>query len=283
MKRILVPTDFTESAETALYYAIEMAKKVNAEIILFHAYTVFDDASSSLENLRRKEKNKIERRLESLTVKIEHSGGINYKVCSAEGPVVKSILNAVKEFKADCIIMGTLGENSLANLVFGSVTAKIIDKAKCPVISVPESASCSTIKRIVYATDYNSSDITTLNKVVEIARPYNAQINILHIAYEKESANEEMNLMRKFMEEVNEQLDYNNFSFQMLAAANIEEKMKEYIQSESADLFAMSAHHKDLWDKLADNSLTNKMAYKSSVPLLVFHHNNRSAVKLFTA
>ena len=40
MKNILVPTDFSATAERALYYAIELAKKENAKLLLFHAYDI---------------------------------------------------------------------------------------------------------------------------------------------------------------------------------------------------------------------------------------------------
>ena len=60
MKRILVPTDFSESAENALYYAIEMAKHEKAEIFLLHV-----EIEGDLN---------IERHLKKAAIKIEHAG-----------------------------------------------------------------------------------------------------------------------------------------------------------------------------------------------------------------
>ena len=52
----------------------------------------------------------------------------------------------------------------------------------------------------------------------------------------------------------------------------------EYIKSESPDLFAMSTHHRSLYDKLFGISNTEKMAYHTKLPLMAFHHQQEFIV-----
>ena len=281
MKRILVPTDFSANAENALYYAIEMAKKEKAIIILFHAYQLNDDGTDSLENLRKRNNEQAKIKLQSLTTIIEHAGGIKYECDIKEGNVVDSVLKAVTQTNSDLIIMGTKGESNLADIIFGSNTANIINKAKCPVITIPECSSFKTIKKITYATDYRSSDVLALKKVLEIASSYKAQLNILHIAEENESPENEKKLMERFMKEVNATISYNNLSFQMMAASDIEDKLREYLESGSTDLLVMSTHERGLLNILFGRSLTREMTYNNNTPVMAFHYNNESAVKLF--
>jgi len=277
MKTFLVPTDFSDNAENALFYAVELAKREQAKIILFNAYTISDEdlAGQTLKAHKRSEE-----RLKSLGTKIEHAGGVEYECISKQGAAVKQILDFIKNVNVDLVIMGTKGESNFSKVIFGSNTAHIVEKSACPVIAVPEGASYEPIKKMTYATNYLDSDILALKEVVELAKPYNAQVNILHIANKDQSPDEERAMMEKFKKEVEGKIEYNNVSFQMLSGENAEQELKEYLDAGSTDMLIMSTHYRTLWDKMFRSSLTNQMAYNSPVPLMAFHYNKEAAVKL---
>jgi nucleotide-binding universal stress UspA family protein len=280
MQTILVPTDFSEPAENALYYAIELAKIEKAKILLLHSYTIESAGLVSLHDREADAKRHSDSLLKTAALKVRHAGNIEYEFMSLEGPAVKIILETADKRNVDLIIMGTHNESDLIRAILGSSAVKVMEKASCPVIIVPENAPFNDIKRITFATDYRTSDLQALNKLIEIARPYNAQINILHVSEVTVPVDEEKNMMEEFMQEVTDTVEYNNFSFQMLAGINVEAELEAYLDQNPADLFSMSTHHRDFLDKIFGSSLTRKIAYHPKMPILVFHYNKDSAIKL---
>jgi len=96
---------------------------------------------------------------------------------------VDFILETIDKKKPDLVVMGTTGASGLKEMIIGSNTSTIVEKAKCPVIAVPEKKIFSAIKSITYATNYNLTDIYALEKLVEIAKLFHAKITLLHVCY----------------------------------------------------------------------------------------------------
>lgn len=284
MKNILVPTDFSENAENALYYAIDIAKRLNAKIILLHAYqNNYSNPYIPLDYAVEENKQMAissDNRLKEESLKIKQIGEIEYEYMSVEDSPVGATINTIKEKKIDLVVMGTKGESNFLNSVFGSNTAKIIEKASCPVIAVPEEAIYNEIKKITYATSYNYSDIYVLEKVVEMAKLFHAQVNVLHISDNTRSQAEEKKKMKMFMDEANQNILYNNMSFQLLEGENVEDALEKYLDDDSTSMLVMSTHHRGFFDKLFGKSITKHMVYHTNIPLMAFHHTAESAVKL---
>lgn len=274
MKTILVPTDFSSNADSALNYAIDFAKKENAKLILLNAFHVnFGNSEVPLglidEEVKAIRKN-AETRLKALTIKIEHAGKIPYECIVKQDLAIDAILNVADEKSVDLIIMGTKGASGLKEVIMGSNTARVIELAKCPVIAIPEGLHFKEIKKITYATDYHHSDIGALKKLIEIATPFRAQINILHISLLEET--DEKALMKNFMDEMNSKIDYFNLSYQIICGSDVEEQLEDYIKHNNCDLLVTSTQHRDFMDKLFGRSITKKLAFHTKVPLLAFHY-----------
>jgi nucleotide-binding universal stress UspA family protein len=286
MKTILVPTDFSKNAENALFYAIELAKKEKSKIILLHTYLINYPVSYTSVDLIMEEKKEAleysEHQLKAESMKITHAGEIAYEYISEESTPIDAILKVAKERKVDLIIMGTKGESNLANAIFGSNTAAVIEKAPCAVIAVPLEASFKAIKKITYATAYNHSDLFALIKVVEMAKLFGAQVNVLHIieTSKLESEREEKQKMKSFMNDANNSADYNNMSYQLLEGESVEEALEKYLDEDSTGMLVLSTHHRGFFRRLFGTSITKYMAYHSTVPLMAFH-TVESPIKVF--
>ena len=279
MKNILVPTDFSKNAENAFLYAIEIAKKENAKLILLHTYDInYTNAYVPL-NLILEEfetlKKDSKRGLDELCYKIVQIGNINYEAISRKGETVETIINVIKEKDIDMVIMGTKGASGLAGAIFGTNTAKVIEKVKCPVIAVPSGVVPEPIKKITYATSYESNDIDGLKKAVELAEVFNAQVNVLHISDYTDSPEMEKMEMKKFMNDVNKKIHYNNMSFQLLNGSSVELVLDKYISDNSTSMLVMSTHHRDFFDRIFGRSLTRQMAYHTKVPLMALHYSKK--------
>ena len=147
LKRILVPTDFSESAHHALRYAISLAQEFHAEIALLHVVEdvavgyasdlfpvpmaeVFQEISS----FARKE-------IAALATEVR-SHGVEARESVIQGKPSAEILRIAREDAVDMIILGTHGRGVLDHALFGSTTERVVRKAPCPVLTcrLPEHA-----------------------------------------------------------------------------------------------------------------------------------------------
>jgi len=163
-------------------------------------------------------------------------------------------------------------------VLMGSNTASVIEKATCPVIAVPESASFDGVKKITYATDYRESDIDALKKLIEIAKPFNARITILHASDEEFSRYSEETYLNDFKNKVKKKIRYDKISYKLIYGKYLPKALGEEIATSAPDLLAMSTQHRNAVEKFFGTSITKKMAFHSKIPLMAFHHKKESVV-----
>jgi len=143
IKTILVPTDFSASSRGALGFALDLAKRLGAQVQLVHVfqlpyYVGWEDgvamAAASVEFMEQMRK----RGEEQLAVQtgVCKAAGVTARGEQVDGaPYLKIVeLSA----KVDLVVMGTHGRTGLPRLMLGSVAERVVRMAKCPVITVPE-------------------------------------------------------------------------------------------------------------------------------------------------
>jgi nucleotide-binding universal stress UspA family protein len=282
MKTILVPTDFSERAENALTYAIELARKEQAKIILLHVYHMepsisYIDVPVPDDEIRLNEEKWLDK-LKGLQTKIEHAGGIVSERVARLDLAVDGIIKEAEERNVDLIVMGTHGASGLKELIMGSNTSRVIDRAHCPVIAVPEGALFHPVKKITFASNYSDIDVDTIDRLIEIASPFNAQINILHVFEDDEA--KARGEMRRFIEEADKKILYPNLSYEIIGGENVEAKLEEYLETQATDLLVLSHHERDFRDKLFGKSITHKLVLHTKVPVMVFHHRKKEQIMI---
>lgn len=282
MKTILVPTDFSKNAGHALQYAVMLAKKVKANLLLLHSYHISFVApempsSYMLEEMAAVEKVANER-LKKMCAEISKVSRVKCSCVCSQGLAVDEILSTAKEKKVSMIVMGTKGASGLKEVLVGSNTSHVLNNAPCPVIAVPEKSGVGPIKKITYATNYESNDISTLKNLVEIARPFKAQVNVLHVDDGEYTETDEKDFMESFIKKTNKQVAYNNMSYEMLKGKGVEKKLEQYVKQKSADLVVTSTHHRSLLDRIFSKSVTKKLALHTNVPLMAYQITRKPVV-----
>ncbi len=141
-KKILFCTDFSENADLAFKYALNIAEgNPECEIIIFHIVPEPDaqfwkSYIYELDAVDSKAKADIDAKTEkAYTSKIPSD--IKYSVRMAVGRVNQSILDAAGETGADLIIIGRQGSSKLKTLFYGNTAGFVARKAACPVIIIP--------------------------------------------------------------------------------------------------------------------------------------------------
>lgn len=280
MKTILVPTDFSKNSLNAIDYAVALAKKKRAKIILLNTYHHAPPAvdiptpSDVINSLRIDSISK----LETICSEIIKRKKVKCEYISRFDLAVPGIVNVIKEKKADIVIMGTKGASEVKKLLIGSNTANVIEKATCPVISIPEGAVFNGIKKILFATDYNESDINVIKKIVELAKMFDAKITILHISDGEFNHFSENAYLKEFKNKVQKKIHYSKISYKLTEGKRLENALQDEIDKTNPDLLVMSTERRNLLEKLFGSSATKRMVYRSEIPLMVFHHKRKSVV-----
>ncbi|WP_317897687.1 universal stress protein [Aurantibacillus circumpalustris] len=271
MKIILVPTDFSPEAEAGLEYAVALAGREDYRLILLHAFhldtadILYSQIVSTVQSFKdvALEQLQLTRDLISSKVKIQPE-------CIFEEGALGDVVNKIiKKRKIDFIIMGTHGAKGLKKLFFGSNTSGIIHNARCPVISVPQDLRFKNFSKIVFATNYHREDIEELRLVVDLVKPNNAYINVIHAT--RTPDNRLSPIMQAFEGNVRKHIHYPYFSFQMLKGNQTQETLSKYLETEKPDLFAISTRKRQFIERLAGPGISETFSLECHFPLLIFH------------
>lgn len=146
-KTILVPHDFSSSANHACAVARDEAKTHGARVILVHVidlpYQMVPESAmvsgEAIEPISMKDyaARGAEKHLDDIAARLAKDGITPQKFLRFGRPH-DEIVKLAEELKADLIVMGTHGRTGLAHLLVGSVAERVVRSSKCPVLTVPQ-------------------------------------------------------------------------------------------------------------------------------------------------
>ncbi|HCM77879.1 MAG TPA: hypothetical protein DIS90_15960 [Cytophagales bacterium] len=273
MKSILVPTDFSENANTAIEYACELAKSLGAAVFIINVYTPAVTQYNIISPLIEEETGRARKLAKEKLASIQELVQSQYKplVCNTEF-VVGGLLEAIEELvdkdKADLVVMGTRGASGLDKILFGSNTTRVIEKVKCPVLAIPAECPFHTPKRIVYATDFNNAELDHVGKLVIFSKAFNAELMFTHITTDRAALESEELLKRNFAKRVSALTDYSSITYFVKYEDDISRALDSFTTQVDADWIALFTRERKMFEKLYNPSLTKAMAYQTKIPLL---------------
>ncbi|MEQ8363020.1 MAG: universal stress protein [Cyclobacteriaceae bacterium] len=272
MKSILVPTDFSTNANTAIEYACELAKSLRSEVTVLNihtpAVTQYDVASVLIKKELDFAKEIAEEKLTGISKMIQEEYQVTCKTKFMVGGVVDTIEDLIESGESDFVIMGTRGASGLDKILFGSNTTRVIEKVTCPVLAIPTGCAFQPPKRIVYATDFNNAELNHINKLVAVAKSFNAELMMVHITTDKEALQSEEMLKRNFARQVSQLTDYPSITYFAKYEEDIVRALDSFTQQVAADWIAMLTHKRSAFEKFYNPSMTKAMAYQTKIPLL---------------
>ena len=278
MRKIIIPTDFSENARNAVRYAVELFKYDRCEIILLHAFAdeVYEnniDMSRSLfEEFKKKTKQSAEKELENLLTFVKEASPNPRHVYSAKA-VFSNLIDAVNDLaetdNSDIVVMGTRGHTDDRDLTFGSNTLQVVKYVTCPVLAVPSKYTDWHPKEILFPTPYlmpfRRRELKLLSTLCE---KFKATINFLYVSdSEKLSLRQQDN--KAFL---NSYLEDNYRQFHTKTGNDIVETVNTFIEKGEMDMLVMVNHrHSFLEDILYSNTI-DKIGLKVQVPFLILQN-----------
>lgn len=274
MKKILVPTDFSEVAGKALRCAIHVAHKANAEIIMLNVMDfpghLLDSSpynqyvhslNSFIDDLRKESKEGLKKQISNIKT------DVNIRTFSEAGVPKDLIVQYVEEHNIDMIVMGTNGASGLKEILVGSVTEKVLRHASCPVLTVHHWDETIGINHVVIAvdTDDTKADFSAIKKFINIFEP---RVDIVRINTPERFRSTKLTTVRlkKFAEVVG----FKNYTVTQYDHERFEEGLIEYATDRKADILAVGTHGRKGIAHLLQGSMTEELVNHADFPIFTF-------------
>lgn len=284
MKTIAVLTDFSKRAEHAARYALNLAQKIKANIILFNsflvpadvpmaaqvAWPVVDyneikkDTEKALAELRRKLENELQK---------NHTAGAFVPVITCiceEGALANNIPELEENDNITLLVMATHGADEISAFMFGNNCRQVIDTATVPILIVPETSILEEMNRIVFATDVTYTDVKYIKALAEFARQFSAEITVSNVNPENPLDSDHDAAVRLFMNDVEQDVDYDRIKFRSIPNGNVKKGLEWLLENAKFDMLVMVHRKSSLFELIFRSSITKKIADRVDIPLLVY-------------
>jgi nucleotide-binding universal stress UspA family protein len=265
MRRILVPTDFSQVANNALKYAVEIAGDFKSELYLYHVYHIHKvDYHPYLPEDEQPFKKQVERQMELTKLKFEEDitrKGLSVRSIVDQDSIFFLFKDKVKNLGIDLVVMGSKGASGLERVVFGSVAANVMEIAKIPVLVVPPGYTFRQMEHIVLAIDRRAVKPEVLSPVRKLAQKYGAKVTVLNVKRDPDKQSQP--IADLFLDGV--ETTYHEAPL----SKSINETINKFIQEEGCDLLCMIRREKGFLETVFQKSITKAQVHNSRGPLLV--------------
>ncbi|MGZ8557733.1 MAG: universal stress protein [Chitinophagaceae bacterium] len=276
MKHILVPTDFSTCANNAVDFAVQSAKIIPAEIIILYVFemkgNVYTDYMGVNMEFNQSLLEEAFNKLALLKKSIEETEGVVVKTEILKGSINESIQEAAQDHHIDLIVMGTLGASGLKEKIWGSKTAKVIGNSKVPVMVIPLEYTWKKPAKFLMVTNHFEKEPVILDFLFELADLYMAQVQVA--VFTEEDEDNALTLLEhtrkapQYEKMLREQYKEETLTASQLFGKDFEETLQDYIRQNQIDLLAMVTYQKKFPDSIFHRSMTKRMSYHTTIPLL---------------
>ncbi|MGD1960937.1 MAG: universal stress protein [Fulvivirga sp.] len=276
MKKILVPTDFSEHAVYAVDFAAQLTKKMEAELILLHV--VEDSSVNSVRYTGEVELPDMQDRLFILKLiekatadlqgAVQRYSEIPIKQEIRIGNPYHSIREIITEHNVDLVVMGTHGTNNFTESLVGSNAEKVVRHAECPVITLRQHVENVDFNNIAFATGLNDEDETCMIVVRNFQTFFNAKIHVVRVNTPNNFEADRISLPA--LKEYAEKCGFENYDTHVYNDVSEEEGIIHFADMINADMIAMATHGRTGFAHLLTGSIAEDVVNHAQRPVLTY-------------
>jgi nucleotide-binding universal stress UspA family protein len=271
MKRILVPFDFSKTAQEAFKFALQLAKANQGKILVLYVIDLpftydtlmgmpYLDSASLFRSLSQHAITKFER------MKMKSAKGhsaITFE--TAQGKVTQMIRQCIDKYKPSVVVMGTHSEPDQRGFLFGSTTEKIIRFSSAPVLAVRKSVPLSSIKNIAFPTDGQLNQAAMIRQVKSLQLLFRAKLHLLFVSIPSSP----MGTAR--LERYAQHYKLTNCTLNERQNEFAADGILQFVQEIKPDLLVMSTHGRKGAAHLFYGSVTEQVVNRISCPMWTYH------------
>ena len=272
MKNILVPIDFSEHAEHALYMAASVARKVKAELHLVHTLNMGDSHLLDEEDDAIKAAPYIlamEKRFSNYIQKPYLSDlKVGYSV--RQKSVHEEIEEVIEEVNADLIVMGSHGSKGLQEFFIGTNTQKVVRNSKVPVMVIKSKMEGFQIENVVFACDFDAENIESYKKAKMFFEKLEIEMKLLYVNTPDNfksttKINNRINEFFKLMDSTTDQP-----KVEIHDEYNVESGIMEYCKLVNASFIGIPTHGRKGLSHIFAGSIGEDIVNHSEYPVITF-------------
>ena len=276
MKKILLPTDFSDNAQNAINYALNLYKDESCTFYLLNTYTpiiysydyqmnaggYLGEIADVVRENSIKKLNEIEENVKEKFNNPKH----HFEIVSSFNLLTDEIKDKLEQFSIDLIVMGTKGATGAKEILFGSNTIHIIQKVKCPVLAIPDGHFFEEPKEILFPTDYKVDYSTKqLESLITIATLFDIRVHVLHVSHDVDLSKIETKNKEKLE---NLLLDVKHASYRV-EDQDIPQAINEFQKSTYVQLLVMVNNKHSFFENLFFKPVINQIGFHLNIPFLV--------------
>lgn len=275
MKRIILPTDFSDNAYNAIRYAAKLFKDEETTFYLVNTYTpaiyqteyvLQSPGQIGLGDVYRESSMT---QLEDVKARVEkefNNARHNFMVHSAFNIPVDEIIQTIEKEKADLVIMGTQGATGAKEILFGSHTVHVIKKATCPIIAIPSEFEYENPKEILFPTDYEIDyQRKQLDTLIDIAKAHISSIEVLHVSSGYDLTEAQLKNKKK----LNRILGNTTHQFHDLPNQGVIEGINAMQMKKRMNMLVMIQNKHTFLERLFIEPIIKKIGFHMTIPFMV--------------
>ncbi len=274
IKSILVPTDFSMQAESALKVAAQIAKKNNATIYLLHILEMpihLTDLMASGAPAPAPEAvffmKQTHKKFEEVMSQ-DYLEGIEIVETVSFEDVMHGIIDSSNKNNVDIIVMGSHGSTGFEELFIGSNAEKIVRTSKKPVLVIKDDCDLYDINDFVYATNFDDEDKPSLLAANDFAKSISAKLHLVWIntANGFKTTYETEDKMNKMIADLN----IENYTLNIYNDITVEKGILNFADSIKAGMIGISTHGRKGISHFINGSLGEDVVNHAKRPVLTF-------------
>lgn len=271
MKTIIVATDFSPAALNAANYAIAMAAAIQADILLLHVCTPpvsFSEipVTVNIDEMQKDAEKEMTLLKDQMIQKT--AGRVNVRSEVIIGSVFPELKTVCERIEPYTVVMGSQGTTAAERLLFGSHAVYAMKHLEWPLITVPQGAALSAVKKIGLACDFDKVvDTIPAEEIKTIVKDFNAKLHILNTGTKKEFKPElvfESGLVQEMLGGLNPE-------YHFITSENTEDAILDFAEKNKIDLLVVLPKRHGLLDRIVHKSHTSKFVLHSHVPVMALH------------
>jgi nucleotide-binding universal stress UspA family protein len=272
MRKLIVPTDFSETSKNAARYAVQWAAETgDSSLVLFNA---FDTVTAGTDGSLLRDGDSEARRdislaaLNNLKASLQMLAPDVPIVCVAEeGGLLNNLEKLFHHHELDLIVMGITGATKLDQILIGSNTLRVIEHHFAPVLIVPAEAEYRSISRVIFCSDFQdvaaSTPVKSLRNLLDLLKP---ELHVVNV--DKDHYVELTETFKAEKQKMEEMLDGYHPKFSFIRMFDFVESVNLYAEDIQADLIITVPRKHGFLSGLFKTSHTKKLAYHSHIPVL---------------
>jgi nucleotide-binding universal stress UspA family protein len=269
-KKILVPTDFSDAARNASMYAVELAKAMHYEVVLFHVYNtpvvISSDVMSPMmmDTVQLEKDIKVRLKEEATFLELKHNMEIQYE--SADGMIGDEILEAEGKHEPAFIVIGMREAGALSEYVLGSTSTDLLLRVSTPMLIIPEKTVFKKIERVVFThAPHLKLKVEICQDVKDLFERFYSTVYILSVLSNEDSAESKR---PQVDEQLEKQFENRFHSYHFVENDDVVEGINEFIRQHGIDLVTMLPQKHSFLERLFKEPYTKRLAFHTHIPLL---------------